>query len=116
MEGYEKIKIKRRKQEEESEQLNEEIGETIEQEKTEVIEKKRQLEAEQDDDKELVIAKLNLSSKRVDRILSELDQITEEIEKAHLKYDEKVYLLHYMRENVDNLSRNIKYQISTMES
>lgn len=57
----------------------------------------------------MVIGKLKLNAKRVERMLDEMNTILEEIDTSHIKYDEKIYLLAVYKENVDNISRNIKF-------
>lgn len=47
--------------------------------------------------------------RRVDRMLDDLDLMTEEIENANITVSEKEYLLNVLRENIDNLSRHVKY-------
>lgn len=47
--------------------------------------------------------------RRVDRMLDDLDLMTEEIENANITVIEKEYLLNVLRENIDNLSRHVKY-------
>jgi len=72
--------------------------------------------AEHQDDKEMVIGKLKLNTKRVERMLDELEQLLDEIEKSRIKPEEKAYLLSVYRENVENVNRNIKFQLSNITS
>ena len=57
----------------------------------------------------MVIGKLKLNTKRVERMLEEMDLLLDEIDKSRIKPDEKAYLLSVYRENVENISRNIKF-------
>lgn len=68
------------------------------------------------DDKEMVIGKLKLNTRRVERMLEEMDQLLDEIDKSRIKADEKAYLLSVYRENIENVSRNIKFQLSNIAS
>ena len=61
------------------------------------------------DEKELVIAKMKLNTKRVEKMISEMDVLLDDIEKSVFKHEDKVYLLTVYKENVDNISRNIKF-------
>lgn len=42
-------------------------------------------------------------------MIEDLGSVTDEIEKSHVKYEEKLYLINCLRENVDNISRNVKF-------
>lgn len=47
--------------------------------------------------------------KRIDKMLEDLDLIADEIDNADIKQAEKQYLLNVLRENIDNISRNVKF-------
>lgn len=47
--------------------------------------------------------------RRIDRMLDDLDVMADEIENANIKINEKEYLLNVLRENIDNISRNVKF-------
>lgn len=47
--------------------------------------------------------------RRVDRMLEDLDLMTKEIEEANITSKEKEYLLNVLGENIDNLSRHVKF-------
>ena len=42
-------------------------------------------------------------------MLEDLDLMADEIENANITINEKDYLLNILRENIDNLSRNVKF-------
>ena len=81
---------------------------------TEGLPTEEQKNAESMNDKDMVISKLQLNTKRIDKILDEMGNILDEIENTPLKADEKKYLLSVYRENLDNIGRNIRFQISNM--
>jgi hypothetical protein len=64
----------------------------------------------------MVIGKLRLNTKRVERMLDELEELLAEIERSRLKPEEKAYLLSVYRESVENVNRNIKFQLSNIAS
>lgn len=42
-------------------------------------------------------------------MLEDLDLMADEIENANITINEKEYLLNVLRENIDNISRNVKF-------
>ncbi|CAD8150420.1 unnamed protein product [Paramecium pentaurelia] len=114
MEGYDEINAQRKRENNQDEKIKDEILDQIQKEQEEISKSVRN--DEQDDDKEIIISKLNLYMRRIDRMLEDLDLMADEIENANITINEKEYLLNVLRENIDNISRNVKFQISNMES
>ena len=64
----------------------------------------------------MVIGKLKLNTRRVERLLDEMEQLLQEIESSRIRPEEKAYLLSVYRENVENVNRNLKFQLSNIAS
>ncbi|CAK84973.1 unnamed protein product (macronuclear) [Paramecium tetraurelia] len=114
MEGYDEINAQRKRENNQDQKIKDEILDQIQKEQEEISKSARNDEF--DDDKEIIISKLNLFMRRIDRMLEDLDLMADEIENANITINEKEYLLNVLRENIDNISRNVKFQISNMES
>jgi hypothetical protein len=64
----------------------------------------------------MVIGKLKLNTRRVERLLDEMESLLQEIENARIRPEEKAYLMSVYRENVENVNRNLKFQLSNIAS
>ena len=60
-------------------------------------------------------SKLKLNSKRIDKVLDEMEKLLEEIENSQLSQNEKDFLINIYKENLDNIGRNLKFQINNID-
>lgn len=60
------------------------------------------------------MSKLKLNSKRIDKVLVEMERLLEEINGSQLSQSEKDFLLGVYRENLDNIGRNLKFQLNSL--
>ena len=67
---------------------------------------------EETEESSIVVSKIKLNSKRIDRVLKDMEHLLEEIESSPLRRNEKEVILNIYKDNVDNISRNLKFQIS----
>lgn len=62
----------------------------------------------------MVVSKLKLNSKRIDKVLAEMERLLQEIEGSQLSQSEKDFLMGVYRENLDNIGRNLKFQLNSL--
>ena len=62
----------------------------------------------------VVVSKIKLNSKKIGRVLQEMESLLEEIENSPLRKNEKDLLLTIYKDNIDNISRNLKFQIANL--
>lgn len=62
------------------------------------------------------MSKLRFNSKRIDKVLDEMERLLEEIEQSQLTPHEKDFLMNIYRDNLDNVGRNLKFQINNLGS
>lgn len=57
----------------------------------------------------MVLNKLRINTKRIKKILDEMEMAYKKIGTAKLKREDKDYLIRVYHDNLDNLNRNLKF-------
>lgn len=60
-------------------------------------------------DKDMVLNKLKINTRRIKKILDEMDLSYKKVGEINLKREDREYLLRVYHDNLDNLNRNLKF-------
>ncbi|EGR27311.1 hypothetical protein IMG5_198190 [Ichthyophthirius multifiliis] len=111
MDGYESYKNEKQKNKKQKIKQNQQINsrddfyDNFENNQLDVIKK-------EENDKEIVIGKLKINKKRVKLILQEMDNIYQDLQNnKNMKPTDIEYLKKVYKDNMENLNRNLKFQL-----
>ncbi|KAL4456091.1 hypothetical protein ABPG74_014052 [Tetrahymena malaccensis] len=110
MEGYDDSKRDKSNEVKESEEEAQKLDQDVEPEEDNIIQNVGQSKS----DKDMVLNKLRINTKRIKKILDEMESAYKKIGEAKLKREDKDYLIRVYHDNLDNLNRNLKFQLTTM--